>query len=974
MTDKTIDYIKIKVFLYKYNPIFNTVEDSTNKNASELATIRQQIADKQKQLALAEAQLSPTISAIRPAVNRFMVQWQTIIEPYLTGVQTPGKYSSFKSINIAGGIVFDTELTKTQQGVVFDDVASNWNRIIINYLDFKLNEPADLDSLLTNISKLSNSENVIKIKTVSDKRRAQMWADTYVFIKNTVRPSAGLVQIIDQQAKIALLKVEIAALEKQEFLFLQGLSRVQRFEIDLDEDKYFSKIDISDFVSDYRCTQNLHNEINWSVNLFNGTLDNKNMDKYFLRRGNLLINSPNLATYSTLADYETEDDNFTGNYENEVKTIKVAMDERTDNVTTEVTQQATTEDKSKDITNRQPQVLLSDLIQKFDFISCYIYKSTEPINDDMLDFGVSGKNLATQGIQEEVWMMQNGFSNEFNGFVLSKTVSHQVGSLNTLSISGSGSFCLFDRTKVLYSPTLFTASLYDQAELFDRSQLAIFSSLYSDESITGIINILLRDVYRIIPVTQDPLLKFKDLNNSMKNAVTTIYEDNIQRLKNSLDQVTKAESTGNDGWNGNHLTKVSNYDYVSGKLVYLGDVTDSFYWKNKIATAEQLFQDKYQVSSIYGKNFTIYNSEEFAKLQADLYSVSKTYFFDMTRIKIENGCHTNIFNIPAYLFSLVMKAKSFNYRDATNAEIASAVNTIKNQTSSFKVNLGQSISNYMSSEFPSDNIEFLNSTFYGPVLMELDVNKLKAYFLFLESGFSNFTPTMYTPNQILDEVKAASFIEIFETATGTLVIRPPKYNDKTSILFSSDYNVLSTQYTDSVKGLVSKEKLTYYQDLIKNIPFNVFAFTNGKLLTQYGLTETNASANPNAKYTLAPGSNATVNKSLGIFNYARFFLELNNASQKTSNISAEYVPASTIIKNPNTGEYVQQAFGIGNLFFDEVNNKISYITSIDKSCKVGDVPSMSFTGTYVRDGYRYGDSVEFRQLPELIDLNKLFTT
>jgi hypothetical protein len=326
--------------------------------------------------------------------------------------------------------------------------------------------------------------------------------------------------------------------------------------------------------------------------------------------------------------------------------------------------------------------------------------------------------------------------------------------------------------------------------------------------------------------------------------------------------------------------------------------------------------------------------------------------------------------------------------------------------------LGEEFQKYMINEFPSDNVKFSKSM-YSPVLMEMDIGLLAPYFKFLQNGFSNFNPTLKTPNQILDEVKEASFIEIFETASGTLVVRTPKYNDVTTLLFSSNFNVISSTYSDQIKGIVSKEKLTYFVDLIKDLPFNIFTFTNGKLLLQYGLTETEASANPNVKYTKETSANVEVNTDLAIFNYARFFLELNNASQKTSSITLEYEPATTTIKGSKTGESITQAFGIGNLFFDEVNSKVSYVTNISKTCKIGGELSMVVTGAFVRDGFtqqvqsfselpsledfspELGSStpttlvqgmpelsvpqlpitqVIFRPLPELIDLNRKFST
>lgn len=999
MTDKAVDYIKIKVFLYKYNPIFKTVPDKTNKNASELKRIQDQIKTLQGHLA--------AVTTASSAITKDMLlkDWEnqkekipkiSTINPIDYGNKDKGgTYSYFQTKNpnqekLTSLVNFlFASLTETVQlfydTIFFIDII---DKLIIYYINNSMDDAPAITRLGSIIHNVLSGESLIKSKNYTDIKRQLIIIAAHKFIQTVLLSSAQVGK--DSVSTISNLNTQIKSLQAEEAKFKQGLSRVQRFEVELDEEKYFSKVDISDFVTDYKCSQKLHNEISWSVNLFNGTLDQKNMDKYFLVRGNSLINpldfSANGAlSYSTLADYETEDDNSTFNYGNEVSTINIAMNDRAKNVTTEVTQTASEKEKSDDISKRQPQILLSDLIQKFDFISCYIYKQNTPIDDTMLNFGASGQDLASKGIQEEVWMMQNGFSNEFNGFVISKTVTKQVGSLNTLSISGAGSFCLFDRTKVMYSPTLFTSSLYDQAELFDRDQIALFSNLYSNRKITEIINILLRDIYRIIPVTQDPLLRFEQLNNTASKPIIAKYQKEIRDFTNLQEAASKGTPADRDP-----------------------RAKSSDYWYSKLTEAKANFKVQSQVSSMYGMNMSIYDKNAYAKLQSEMANIKQSYFFDMARIKIENGCNTNIFNIPPYLYSLVMKAKSFNYRDITSSQVnAATVSIIATSTpkttivngsvSVTKGSLGPTLVNYMNTAYPSNialsqvaptsiSVSSLTATttlpescFYGPVFMQVDVDQLKAYFLFLESGFSNFNPTLYTPNQILNEIMAASFLEIFETPTGALVVRTPKYNDTSSVLFSSQYNVLSTSYTDSIKNVISKEKLTYHPDLVKNIPFNIFGFTNGKLLAQYGLTETNASANPNVKFSTSTDSTVDVDRSMAIFNYARFFLELNNAAQKTSTFTVEYIPATPLIKDPITGELAKQSFGVGNLFFDEVADKLSYITSVEKSCQVGGVPVMSFTGTYVRDCFNSGNStsataLEFRKLPELIELNKLFTT
>ena len=47
---KNTEYIKVKVFLYKYTPKFNTIPNLTNKNAEQAVAINNLIISKQKEL------------------------------------------------------------------------------------------------------------------------------------------------------------------------------------------------------------------------------------------------------------------------------------------------------------------------------------------------------------------------------------------------------------------------------------------------------------------------------------------------------------------------------------------------------------------------------------------------------------------------------------------------------------------------------------------------------------------------------------------------------------------------------------------------------------------------------------------------------------------------------------------------------------------------------------------------------------
>lgn len=960
------EYIKVKVFLYKYTPKFNLVDNKTNKNATEARRINDEIIAKQKELDKNKNFLSKHAlgSLLDTSKDKFLKQWNSVINPYWFGTSTViiggnsyivGDYQTFIKNGDSGKTIFDDIIinkTQVSKNIIGgNEMAVLWNNAIVWYLNNRLDNASAIDDLIQSTSKLFKLEN--KSITGSPARQ-RMWSDTYQFMK-TVRSSLGITQTLTTQKTIAAQEAEIATLKKELYTFSQGLSRIQRFSVELNENTYFSKVDISDFVIDYRFNQSIHNEINWVINLYNSTLDETKMSKYFLKTGFNL--SEFTEPYSALVDYETEDDNFTGEYDDNADIIKQAMINRANNVTIGVTQQASDQEKGQDLTDRNPQFLLSNLIQKFDFVSCYIYKSKEPIDETLIDLTTSGSAFKSAGLNEEAWLEQNGFSNEFNGFVLSKTMTRAIGSMNTLSIAGAGAFCLLDRTKVLYSPTLFTQTLYDQAEVFDRNQLTVFSSLFTDKSISNIIGILLRDIYRIADTFQDPTKKLEILSNLALNTKTSYYNTQLAIAK------TVAESNAKE----QQVRANSNLQFTADQRAM------------KLAELKASTIPASQASIKYGINFNIYDQNAYKEFLAKMKTINLSVFFDLARLKVENGMGTNVFTLAPFLYATVMKQRGAFYRDATQSQVSTAVSSINNSINTGPkdadgnptTTIGSAISLYMANNFSTDNITFAGGSSFAPVLMDLNVNELYAFFQFIESGFSNFTPVLMTPNQILDQVKAASFIEIFETTGGVLVIRNPKYNDSSTMIFSSNYNIVSTRYTDQINGLTSKQKLTWQTDLIKNIPFNVFAFTNGKLLLQYGLTEAEASPNPNAKFSLTNTPEELTQTSKGIFNYARFYLELNNAAQKTSSIGLEYIPAVTTAPD-KYGTPTPQYFGVGNLFFDETNSKVSYIIGVEKSCAVGGALNMSLTGAYVRDAYNVLGTVSFRQLPELVDLNEFF--
>lgn len=974
------EYIKVRVYLYKYTPPFSQVSSDKNIDAKKLQAIKDSKAALQKQLDALKAQVDPT--QLNSMQNQavldqadILLQWNHVIDPYINTWSPAGWYNTggwspyYSQVNSTAYRILNELATNrvpavevpTTQALGFL-VAQKLDQVVVYYIQKEAGNFDNMKYLYTELLALSKRE-ILTIGNEYDKTLSQNRANMYKLAANFINGTYKLTLVKSVQTAVgkeAALQAQIDELSAQESAALGGLNKVQRFSIPLDE-QYLNKIDISNFVTNYDFTHSLNGGMSWNISFNNGVIEEGDLNNYFKQK------APGNLSYIVSA-YQTEDDGFTNEYDVNQSIIDRAIQYRSKSVTKNLTEQATPEELIQDDELRKPVILLSDLIQKYDYISCYIYKSPEPL-DERLDkikqdyqtwFPGSSLNLD----QESVLTQSLGFSNEFNGFVTSSNFNTSVGSMNTLNISGIGSFGLFDRTKVLYSPTLFTTSIYDQVEMFDRNQMSAFSSIFSDKSVIEIVDILLRDVYRIGSLPGYAIKSFEVYNKGLIDSAQANDKLKLDAYKKTLEStavnLNKIEAVEVDGAITLYNSAAQNKNSVDSAKSAVNRL------EFQIKTQQDNMNSMVTYGNVYSRNFTILKGvgeKAFAQLQETLKSIDSFYFFDISRLKTENKLQTNLFTIAPFLYSSVMNKKGYMTRNDDQSFVDATASTILQMNMSLGAGIDKFFSDY--SKQPS--------SYFSPINLEVDVNEFKPYFLFLENGYANFEPSVKTPNEILDEIKTTTFIEMFETSSGSFNIRTPRYNDTSTTLFSDNYSIISTSYSDKATGLITKEKLSYHPDLIKNIPFNIFSFVNGKLLLQYGLNETNVSANPNVKFTLSSNADVDANKAAGIFNYCRFYLELNNAAQKTCSISMEYIPAFQYVSN-EAGFAKAQIFQPGNLFFDSRNSKISYITSVQKRCVVGGALTMTVEGNYTRDAIRVGDEISFRKLPELKELNAQFGT
>lgn len=374
-------------------------------------------------------------------------------------------------------------------------------------------------------------------------------------------------------------------------------------------------------------------------------------------------------------------------------------------------------------------------------------------------------------------------------------------------------------------------------------------------------------------------------------------------------------------------------------------------------------------------------------------------FFNITSLIVANEYPANLFNMPQYLLSTVMKLRPFAYIEpltvpATESFIDGAINDAA-QNAAQQAQVGQqqstllvaanansaavpvppetfqkAIQNYNISE------QVINYTSRKPVLFEAGVQDLRGYFQFLADVFtSSFSPELMTPYEILDHIRVTSFVEIFEQPNGQFLIRSPQYNNMATLVTdrpdialvrSKNLNIVTSSYNETVENLVSKLFAGYSPDIIPISTLQKFGYCDGKLLIQNGLMEMETAANPNTTTASLSTNSSNKGKINGIFAWAEYLMDLANAKLKTGAIVCD----------------LDNTVQVGQTFIDETKFKFGYIVGLSKKVSVTGTAAMSLNLSYVRDATpRYSEvdpnsiaSVNVDLLPVLTDIENAFNS
>lgn len=807
-----------------------------------------------------------------------------------------------------------------------------------------------------------------------------------------------------------------------------SLSTFKPFAMPLDNTSYFTKYDISAFVSSYNFQQNINETTySWSVELMDQALSYASLNQLKVlppngntMRGGLSF-SQDLHSISLLSEYEANANNFKNNDTNEFGSNTPILDakaKRGENPGFLIVQNS----NLNTVLSTKPGLRLSDLMQEYDFISLFLYKSTTPLSaihgqvvpngfsptnnrfyifnyafTDTADISVTNAfneskfpSLTDADLQYETVLltkMPTGntlFSNEFNGFVMKKSITSVPNQVDKVIVSGNGWSRLFGSTRRAVKPSLFENSLYQTGQVLGLDDVSAMETVYAGSSIGKIVRDLFDLVYKI---------DFKVTGISAINESTTPTTPNTVDSTNGTNLVVTTTTTTTTGSSTTTVAPpssdftVSTSDTTVSGLSQIGAQPTAFTNPVTITTTSVTATPSTTEAELSGT---------YTSPQIDLSLVLGDSYFSTTGLIVGNAYPANLFTLPPYLLSSVMKLRNFAYieplempasTEFVSGAIAAAARATAfqstgqaNAEANAEININpilvqvppltfqESIENYNTSN------QVINYTGTHPVLFDPEVQSLVAYFQFLDAVYENFNPELQTPYEIFDQIRQNAFIEIFEQPNGQFIIRAPQYNNMAvsvdgrsdiALIKSSNLNILSSAYTETVENLVTKLFALYTPNISPLSVLQKFGYCDGKLLIQNGLLETDVAANPNAATASLSNDSVNSNKTTGIFGWAEYLMELNNARLKTGTIACD----------------LDNTIQVGQTFIDETRFKFSYIVGVSKQVVVGGTASMSLSLSYVRDAVpnsqtvvANGDiAINVDLLPVLADIEKSFT-
>lgn len=974
------EYLVVKAFLYKYTPKFNYVPttdttpsirfnptqteqntldvfDRVTKNLQQFLSVTQQVLSNQTILKLARdaslgSNVTPTTPFV-PAANQSEIQ--ALVNQYST-IPAGGDFLFTTNdilISPDGKTSLQTMLQSTPNKALAESTIATSvidklhlqnvpSREVINLIKVPVHPP-QID-LPIELSPQINSPVVggtqTALVTIDFLDALQKYfpfeasTSTNIFVQNVFKAWIDHARSLQSRLNLLLKFKKQLISSKSNTEQVEKPYQVSQFSIDLDASKFFSKFDITQFVQSYTFGQSLHgNRYEWTLNCLDSVIPFTQLDSgsnlptvrkvarfqqpsplgglFITAKGPPCRPSGSASSDSDLvhlmAEYEAEGC-YPKSFADEVATIEEVFLQR-GNVATTL--------QASSSSNQANGLRLGDLVQKYNFISVFVYKSPVSFTQAKAALFPNGVPIVANpdpkvssdftpfDESNEVHLMLAGFRNEFNGFVTSKAWTRAVGQVDQVSIVGQGILRLFSDTLSLYDPSILANGFYDASGLVTVTP-GIASSTSGTDTSTSTLQKL--SVYQNLFVGLDP----------------------IQVVSQLLDLVYRIDFNAED-------VVADSSDFTAIHLVELHG-----------------FYNMYKLASKHLKN---------APNPLSGTGGSGTSKFS----------YGNLFTIPPFLVSCVMALRNYNYNltnpDAGKTAYAYATTQGANPS---KLVVG---SDGPDTKFPEGVASVRTTSFVeefgGPcVQISFVAQQFDPYFKMVKTGWSNFISSLKSPHEIIDEVLKFSMLEFYERPNGRIVMRTPQYNQAArvtssgaldssgNLLTSSDLSMISAAYAEDGKELLSQKRGSWAVNFIANIGQGLIqpAYGNGKLMMQYGFRESTAEANP----VLQPlqqinqqNSTSTTDINKLIHQYVRFLLEFENASLKSGMIATNGDPR----------------IEVGKLFFDQTNGKIGYIVEVHKSLTVGRSYTAQLNVKFVRDATGSLDSpVAFRQLPTLEEL------
>jgi hypothetical protein len=718
--------------------------------------------------------------------------------------------------------------------------------------------------------------------------------------------------------------------------------QITKYQIQLNANQFFSKFDITQFVKGYSFNQGLYgNDYSWSLNLQDVIIPFSQLNpsstvptirktaKYYDPDGNLIVEAKGPPCRSSageefiandlvylMAQYESED-TYQTTFDADVETITSAFLSRG---TIQVPYQSTfqlqsqtglTFASSPPPLNLTSGIRLSDLLQKYNFISVFTYKSSvsfENAKQAAFPNGVPISEGVTVPFDEsnEVHLMLAGFKNEFNGYIVNKSKTQTQGQVDTVTVEGNGILRLFSDTMTLFDASQITGGFYGAAVL---NLVTPNISTSSDPNVTpqGYFN-----VYENKFQGQNPVQILASLLNLIYGV--NFIQQNVQTTVNGAALLSELQ-----GFYDFYRIESQQGTPILPALTPLNGQTQQPTYSNLFAIGPFLLAC---VMALRNFNFNLTNG--FAGSST---SSQTGIRFDQIGPGQNSNPDNKFFQIspPALIGSQFSEqfggpmAQIFYETSDFIPFFAMYKTSFENYVTKFKTP-----HDIMDDVCKNSFLEFFERPNGRVILRTPQYNQISRFLL----------------NGSVDPVG--------------------------NLLQSSSFNVISANYGEDSTQLKTQRRGSYnfHFNPSGNVPFLIPAYGNGKLMAQYGfregITEPNPVLAPNV-FNTQPSqgvnqSQSTLNISALISKYVRFILEYENAELRTGSLSLD--------GDPN--------LEVGKMFFDSKNNKIGYIIGVSKSLTIGQTYTANIQLKFVRDAMLSvnGNSVfaEFRLLPTLEEL------